>query len=341
MRYVYATVTTVLLTAILVGGCGGAATILKAIGLIKVYDLALHIRERIGENEEEPLTVLLDGYQVRTDAPNRAGALELEKLPQGTYLVSLVTADRRRGWHQVVEIGQAAGSIEVAPFSGAVISGRVVRQLESGGTAPVKDVLVAAFQDGAARLATGQGPLRLGGQGASGQLLAMTDPQGNFRLGPAPYGTWLVAAAAPGFTADADVVTVGAGRDATGVTLTLQPTAEAKLGTVAGSVVKESTGAPLPAALVRAELGSLLVPLIPASTRQKVQSATGLTLPAGRWFAWPFVPASTGAAGDYLLSLPLGFARLWAYSFGYAGTYRDLTVTAGPMARLDFQLPKP
>jgi len=321
-----------------IGGCGGAALLAEALGLIKVADLVLELKDRVTPDEEETLTVLLDGYVVRTDAPNRAGALELAKLPTGQFLVSLVSADRRSGWHGVVDIGGSGQREEVNPFSGPVISGTVVRTTETAGQVPVANAVVVAFQNGADRLAAGQGPVGIGGLSTEGHMVAMTNDRGEYTLGPAAFGEWLVAAVMAGHFADAETATVRAGADVRGVKLTLQPDVAARVGTVAGTIVSNSSGSPLTGALGRADLGSAVSATVPAATRARVEAKTGLSLPAGAWFRWHFLATKSGAAGDYVLSVPSGPSRAWAYRFGYAGAYRDVAPSAGALVNVDFRL---
>lgn len=328
----------VAVAVLVIGGCGGATLLAQALGLIKVADLVLDLKERVTTDEEETLTVLLDGYVVRTDAPNRAGALELAKLPTGQFLISLVSADRRNGWHGVVDIGGAGRREEVNPFSGPVISGTVVRTTEAAGQVPVANAVVVGFQNGADRLAAGQGPLQIGGLSTGGHMMAMTNDRGEYTLGPAAFGEWLVAAAIAGHFADAEMATVRAGADVRGVKLTLEPNAAAQAGTVAGTVVSSSSGNPLSGALARADLGSALSATVPAATKARVDGKTGLTLPAGAWFRWHFLATKSGSAGDYALSVPAGALRVWAYKFGYAGAYRDVAPTAGSLVSADFRL---
>jgi hypothetical protein len=327
---------------IIAAGCGGAGVITSVLGLVKVADLVLDIKQLVTPDQEEKLTVLLDGYVVRTDAPNRAGALQLSKLPVGEFLVSLVTADRRNGWHGVVDIQASGQQVQANPFSGPVITGKVLRQTDEAGQVPMARVVVAAFRDGAQRLASGQGPLRPGSlfAGEAGdQMLAMTNEQGEYTLGPAVLGTWLVAVVVPGYFPNAKVVQVQASTDARGVDLVLQPNPAAPPGVVIGSVVADRSGAPLSSALVRADLSTPFIPPVPQATKAAIESATGLTLPASGWFSWHFFAATTDGAGNYVLGAPPGSARVWAYKFGYSGAYRDLSVTAGFLVRSDFRLP--
>jgi hypothetical protein len=325
---------------VVAGGCGGVGLIASALGLLRLRDVATQVRDVFGSDPEAKLTLLLDGYTVRTDVPNRAGALDLTGLPDGTFQVSIVTADRRNGWHQATNTG-AGGTVEIAPITGAVMGGTVTAASESGGTVPVARAVVAAFKDGANLLASGGGPLVVGGTETRPCMLGTTDDQGRFTLGPAAYGPWLVTCVIPGYQADARYVTVGAGQDATGVALVLTADTVMVVGGVRGNVVADKTGAPLADSLVRAQLPTAMAPAIPAATRSQVQADSSLTLPEGGWFSWLFVALTSGPSGDYLLVLPTGLARAWAYKYGYQGSYGDVAVSGGNLLRLDFRLPAP
>ncbi len=330
----------VLVTLIVIGGCGGSSVIAHALSLIKLADVVLDIKDRVTPDEEEKLTVLLDGYVVRTDAPNSAGALEISRLPVGKFLVSLVSADRRNGWHGTVQIGSGGATTAVNPFSGPVISGTVSRQTETAGQVPVANAVVVAFEDGANRLANGQGPLRIGGLSQGGHMMAMTNDQGGYVLGPSKYGKWLVAVFQPGYYADAKAVEVVAGGDVGNTNLLLRPQANASKATLSGTVVADANGVPLFAALARADLSQSqpLAVQVSSETRVAVQSATGLTLPAGAWFSWHFFATTTSTAGSYSLSVPATTVRAWAYKYGYAGASRDLTPLAGSVVSSDYRL---
>lgn len=319
------------------GGCGGVALVASAIGLLKVAHLAADLRDTFSGSPDVTLTLLLDGYPVRTDVPNAAGSVDLSGLPQGQFLMSIVTPDRRTGWTEPVTIG-STNTVEVAPITGAVIKGTVMAQSTAGGTIPAANVVVAAFENGAKILASDGAPLVVGGTETRPELLAMTGSDGSFVLGPAAYGDWLVAAFMPGTQADARAVTVGAGKDATGVNLVLAQEPQVALSAINGTVVRDKTGAPLAAALVRADLSTAISPTIPSATQAQVESDTSLVLPAQGWFSYPFVTAESGTTGSYLLSFPAGPARVWAYEYGYQGSYQDVAGTLGGLQRLDFRL---
>ena len=323
--------------AVTLAGCGGGvATILAALGIIKLHDIYTDVTDEISDNPEDTLVLLLDGYTVRSDVPNRQGRLQLGGLPEGTFLLSLLSPDYRRGWHHLVTIGQT-DRIEINPFTGAIISGSVSRQATGGGQLRVANALVLAFRDGAARIVDTAGPLRPGDENVE-YLVGITDAAGTFKLGPAAYGSWLVIAVLPGYKADARIVAVSAEDDATGLALLLEADTDAQTATVQGTVAREKGGTPLQAALVRADLHTPYIPAISDNAWQRVVDEFGQDIPADNWVALPFVCAVTDAAGVYTLRLPAGDARVWAYKYGYKGVYTDISAEPGSAISQDFRL---
>ena len=319
------------------GGCGGGVTtILAALGIIKLHDIYTDVTEEISDNPEDTLTLMIDGYVVRTDVPNRQGRVELNGLPEGRFLLSLISPDYRRGWHALVSIGET-DHLEVNPFTGAIISGTVAREASGGGHVNVANALVLAFRDGAAHIADGLGALSPGDAGVS-YVLGLSDASGQFKLGPVEYGSWLVIAVLPGYKCDARLVNVSAGHDATGLAFVLTEDENARTATITGTVAREKTGTPLASALVRADLTLPFVPPVSDGAYSRVKNELGRTMREDNWVSVPFVAATTGAAGTYTLRVPVGEMRLWAYKYGYRGAYIDVHTEVGGSLARDFRL---
>jgi len=83
---------------------------------------------------------------------------------------------------------------------------------------------------------------------------ALTDENGNYRIGPLPSGFYKVAALARGFfpAVYPDRVEVRAGENTPDINLRLRPVPPPDLGTISGMVTDDSTGEPIGCALVAA-----------------------------------------------------------------------------------------
>jgi hypothetical protein len=310
---------------VVTGGCAGAVALLGyALGFLEVRDQIANIRDYFSSDPTVTLTVLLDGYVVRNNAPDTLGSLNLGGLPEGTFLLGIVP-------------------VSVVPVIGPIITGTVTRQATSGGNVAAAGVMVAAFADGARTLSTGSGPLDITPASAQDYQLAITDDSGHFTLGPCDFlGDWLVTAYSAGYQADARTAHVGSGSDANGITLSLVTDATSPLpATLTGTVSRKATGAVLTGALVRAEPAILAVPIIPSAAVTRVATATGLSMPSGPWFRWSFTATNSGSAGVYSLDFVAGSVRAWAYKFGYKGAYQDTSAGAGTVLPEDFPLPDP
>ncbi|MBC7288881.1 MAG: hypothetical protein H5T86_12765 [Armatimonadetes bacterium] len=326
------------LVAVMVGGCGGGVmTLLAALGIIKLHDVYADIKDSVTEDPNDTLTLLMDGYVVRTDVPDQRGRLTLDGLPEGRFLISLVSQDRRRGWHEVVDTRASSVPVEVNPITGGVVSGTVVRETTGGGEVAAANALVAAFYEGAEKIAGGSAPLALGSDNVE-YVLAICDASGQFTLGPLRYGSWLVGAVLPGYAADCRRVQVSSGSDIAGMRLKLPVDSGASTGEVRGTVARKGSGQPLQDALARADLKTPLVPRISSEAQQSVAASLGQNLPADRWFSVPFVPTVSGADGGYDMELPAGAARLWAYHYGFKGAYADIEVDRDRVQKRDFEL---
>jgi hypothetical protein len=325
---------------VLAGGCAGIGLIGAALGFLEVRDKIAEIRDRISGSPDVTLTVLLDGYVVRTDAPNALGAIDLGGLPEGAFLLGIVAPDHRGGWQKKVTISASGGPFSVVPVIGPLIYGTVTRQATSGGTVPAAGVLVAAFADGAQILADGHGPLDVTAASTQDYMLAITDDLGRYVLGPSDFlGNWLVTAYSAGYQADARTARVNSGVDAPNTNLSLTAAPTALTASMTGTVTRNATGLPLAAALVRIEPSSPAVPVIPAAVVTRVATATGLTMPPGPWFRWGFTATTSGAGGTYALDFPAGSLRAWAYKFGYKGAYQVSTAAPSTVLHQDFRLP--
>ncbi|MGH8005045.1 MAG: carboxypeptidase regulatory-like domain-containing protein, partial [Limisphaerales bacterium] len=83
---------------------------------------------------------------------------------------------------------------------------------------------------------------------------ALTDENGNYRIGPLPAGSYRVAAVARGFFPGVypDPVEIRAGENTPGIDLRLRPVPPPDLGTISGMVTDDSIGEPIACAVVAA-----------------------------------------------------------------------------------------
>ena len=291
-----------------------------------------------GKDTPNSYKVYLDGYEMGT-TPSASGAVSLRGAEEGDYLLTVArTPDMRRGIHTTLHVPatRIVNLKDLNPFEGGVISGTVRRD---GTTGPlVGNVRVVAILNGASLLAGGSGPLTIPQPlGTTVEtMMGYTDASGNYKLGPAKYGDWLVVSVLGGYAADVQFVHLSSGVDATAA-LILAPLDVANTGSVRGTVTSR-TGAALAGALLTAKLGSALSPVIPDATRARIATASGLTMPAGDWFQWQTLTALASAAGQYQVDLPVGSQTLQAFKFQWQANDQPVNVTVGGGVTLDFSL---
>lgn len=328
----------VVLITCLVAGCAGGGLFFFAAKLLGIGYAAGQINDWLGKDADE-FRVHINGYDLGIK-PNPSGALNLNGLPVGEHLLSIVSTDNKVGWHRTVTIQENVpvnlGTIN--PIQGGVIAGKVERETGAG-RAPAAGVRVVAIKDAANLLAPGGNPISVPPAAGVVGVMAFTDAQGNYRLGPCEFGQWLVSVAEPGFLADVAVAPVQSGQDAPGRNLYLRrdPNPPAP-GTISGTVVRDGGGS-LGRALVNIDLGTPFRPPVEAVSRAAVESQVGASLIDGPWFAWRTLAAETTAAGAYNLRCRTGTHNVWGFAWGYKAKTGTVTVSSNAVAGIDFALP--
>lgn len=336
----------IILAAIILCGlvCGCAAVFSLAAEIIGLMRLgkALGI---INDSNPTRYTIYMDGYSLSTN-PSTSGAINVAGMPEGVHLLSLSDSTRRRGFNRQLRI-VAGGQVnlgEINPFDGAAIRGRLTRQTTGSGAAAVAGAQVIAVcqADELLNSATGQSisiPPAFPADPANPDveyIAGFTDNNGNYVLGPARYGRWIVFAAQAGYLADATVAIVSAGNDATGrnLNLTIDPVTDA--GAMQGNVGSPIAGQ----SLVYATLQTPFVVQVPDSGRSSVESQLGVQLIDGPWFTLERLGVLGATSGAYFLTLPAGRQSLVAFKYGCQAQEGVATVTTGQTLSLDFQLPR-
>lgn len=289
-------------------------------------------------DDSSPFAILLDGYPVAS-AGTANGQVSLPGILEGDYLLSAVQQpDPRLGLHTLVHFipGDSVDLRTINPFQGALLRGQVRRDSSSGPL--LGNTRVVAVKGAAALLAAGEGPLEVPPLVGSDLTCVMgyTDASGQFVLGPMEYGDYLVTSVLPGYEADVRWVRLSASGDAN-ANLVLAADASATTGAVRGLVTNRS-GTTLSEPLITARLETPLEPSITASARSRVTSDSGLSMPAGPWFAWRSLTGTGSTAGQYLIDLPAGAATLEAFKVGWRALAAGVTVSAGGLATQDFAL---
>lgn len=320
----------------LLAGCGGLLAL--AFSAVAVGSLYTQVTDFLGIDSDE-YSLYIDGYDLGIH-PEASGRLNLNGLPAGGHVLSLVTSDKRTGFHvnaTIVE-GERVNLGAVTPIQGAVISGKLRRQVGSA-TVALAGARVAAIFGGGSLIAAGASPLSLPTGSSHQVILGFTDSEGNYKLGPAQYGQWLVTAAYPGYLVDAAVVTVASGSDATGTNLTLNlDSSAAAAATVRGSVLS-AAGATLSQPLVVSELGTPLAPATDSARAAALQSQLGTTLAAQPWFQWQSLATVGSTLGAYDFEVPAGGQSVYAFKYGYTARTTELDLSAGSSQTADFSLP--
>jgi hypothetical protein len=325
-------IATVLISVL--SGCAGL--LLLASSFVAIGNLVGQI-ENLGlfDRDTSKYSLYLDGYDTGIH-PNPSGTLNLTGLPVGPHVLSLVYDTKRVGFHtnvSVVENQQLSlGSITLA--QGSIISGKVQRVAG----VPLAGVRVAAILGGGALLAQGQSPVQLPTGSGNTVIMGFTDANGNFSLGPAAPGQWLVTSAAANSYADAAIVSVATGTDAGNISLMLTANPSASVGTVSGTVTREGAGA-LADAFVGANYQTAFTPPIPDARATAIQSQVGLTLMPQPWFQWKSLATTTSAAGAYTLQSASGAQSINAFKFGHRAKATDVTLGDGESVAADFALP--
>lgn len=309
------------------------------LALALALGLALALAGCAGTGDDSsPFAILLDGYPVAS-AGTANGQVSLPGILEGDYLLSAVQQPQPRlGLHVLVHVipGSSVDLRTINPFQGALLRGQVRRDSSSGPL--LGNTRVVAIRGAAALLAAGQGPLQVPPLVGSDLTCVMgyTDASGEYVLGPMEYGDYLVTTVLPGYASDVRWVRLSAGGDGT-ANLVLLSDPSATTGAIRGLVTNRS-GATLSEPLLSARLDAPLEPAIVDSARSRVAADSGLTLPAGSWFAWRSLTGTGSTAGQYLLDLPAGTHSLEAFKVGWRSLAAQVTVATGGLATQDFAL---
>lgn len=320
----------------LLGGCAGA--LLLALSAYGTGRIVGQIEDLFGEDPDS-FTVYFDGYDTGVH-PAQDRTIDLSGLPIGDHVITVSNESLRIGFHANVSIiqGQSVNLAGQTPIQAGTITGRVQRQV-NGSTLPVAGVRVAAIFGGANLVSQAGGSIiNLPPSGDQQVILGFTDNSGNFRLGPAAFGDWLITTAYPGAYADAVLETVGAGNDAGNINLVLREAAGAQQpATIRGTVAREG-GGQLSDALIAAELGSPFQPQVDPNRLPALQSAAGMALLDQPWFSWRSLATVSDAAGAYDFEVPPGTHEVYGFRYGYRAEAATITLSAGQVQTANFSL---
>ena len=335
MRRLHTIIIAALIVCLLSGCAGGLLLAFTALG---AGALAWEINDFLGLDNED-FTLLMDGYDTGVH-PNPNGSLNISGLPAGDHVLSLVTNDRRTGFHANVSI-TSGGSVSLegqTPIQAGVITGRVQRDV-NGARVPLAGIRVAAVFGGASVITNASGAVDLPPTSTEPTvIMGFTDAQGNYRLGPAKFGDWAVTTAYPGAYADAAIVSVSGGDDATGTNFVLVDDPDApNPATIRGSVARENAG-PLASAMVVAQLARAYEPQINPARLEALQGQAGAGLAEQPWFSWRSLASVTNVSGAYNLEVPPGVMGAYAYKTGYKAEITTLTLSAGEVETTNFAL---
>ncbi|MEN6547149.1 MAG: hypothetical protein ABFE07_14025 [Armatimonadia bacterium] len=335
MRRLHTIIISALIVCLLSGCAGGLLLAFTALG---AGALAWEINDFLGLDNED-FTLLMDGYDTGVH-PNPNGSLNISGLPAGDHVLSLVTGDRRTGFHANVSI-TSGGSVSLqgqTPIQAGIITGRVQRDV-NGATVPLAGVRVAAVFGGASIITRASDAVDLPPTSTEPTvIMGFTDAQGNYRLGPAKFGDWVVTTAYPGAFADAAIVSVSGGNDAGGTNFVLVDDPDASTpATIRGNVVRENAGA-LSTALVVAQFTQAFEPRINPARLETLQTQAGADLAEQPWFSWRSLATVTSTAGAYNLEVPPGVMGAYAYKTGYRAEVTTLSLSAGEAETTNFAL---
>lgn len=334
MRRLHSIMIAALIVCLLSGCAGGLLLAFTALGAGAV---AWELNDFLGLDNED-FTLLMDGYD--TGVQPSDSSLNVAGLPAGDHVLSLVTADRSKGFHANVTIieGRSVSLRDITPIDAGVISGRVQRNV-NGAIVPLAGVRVAAVFGGASLLTGAASPVDLPPTAAQPTvIMGFTNDQGVYHLGPAQFGDWVVTTAVAGAYADAALVSVSGSSDANAnFVLVDDPDAPAP-ATIRGTVARENAGA-ISKALVVAQFAQPFQPRINPARLETLREAAGADLMDQPWFNWRSLATTTSLAGAYNLEVSPGNMAAYAYKNGYRAETITLSLTAGQAETTNFSLP--
>lgn len=326
----------VVLLVTLLSGCAGLFALVSA--ALAVGEMYAKVTDFLGHNSAD-YTLYLDGYNMGIH-PSPDGTLDLAGLPVGDHVLSLSTDDMRVGFHVNVSIieNQRVNLGAVTPLQGGTISGRVRRMVGSS-EVPLAGVRVAAVLGGASLVTAGNAPLSLPAGSGKTVIVGFTDANGDFRLGPAEFGQWIVTTAYPADYTDARIVSVSSGNDAGGTDLLLKPDSAAAASATLRGTVTAKGGSVLSQALVATTLDTPFAPQVDPSRLPALQTQVGADLMTQPWFQWHTLATVTTASGTYQFEVPPGLQGVYAFKFAYLAQNVAVTPAAGEAKTVDFSLP--
>jgi hypothetical protein len=315
------------LALVALSGCSGLA-------LLAIWD------QYFNNHNESPsdYRVFLNGYDLSASATAN-GIFVFPGVSGGDYLLSVARAsDLRTGLHATVRV-QPRLTVNLSgynPFDGGVISGTVRSGSASGPL--LAGVRVVAIYHGLAALVSAAPVVIPQAFGTTmDYMMGFTNSSGQFKLGPAKFGDWIVTVAAAGYAADAKYLSVASGTDGV-ANLVLTSDAGASVGTIR-STISGSGGATIQLPLLTAALATPFEPTITAATRSAVAAAAHTTLPSGPWFRFLTLATVGSTSGVCLLDVPAGTHSVEGFKYGYTATQASVAVAPGDLATHDFALP--
>lgn len=330
----------IVLIAVL-SGCAAGGILGLIFDLVAVGKLVSNVGDLVDEfgGDADDYQVYYDGYALN-ERPDIDGDLELEGLPVGTHLISVVDANHRTGFHQPVQVVAGQADLPLGnynPIEGATIRGAIERETDSGQVA-VANQLVIGVLDGAEMLAAGAGaPIVIPPAAGVTYVMGYTDNSGEYILGPCAYGRWLVFSALPGYYADARLVTVSGDVDADEQDLLLERNPLEPSAVLAGAVATEGNQG-LNTALVYSDFNVVYSPQMTATNAGRVAGQAGFDFIAQPWFSLARLGTISGGAGAYALRTKSGAQTVVAFKYDYRPRSTDLTVLANDNLTIDFAL---
>lgn len=318
----YRLVVVAVLLASLLAGCGGLALLNLVFQALAAGALVAQVTDFLGLDNDQ-YTLYFDGYNTGQH-PNNDRQLNLAGLPAGHHLLTLASDDRKIGFHQHVLVvpNQQLNLGAINPIQGGVITGQVMRQVGST-QVPLANVRVAAVL--ASHAAPSQQTILPPQDDNTLVMMGFTDANGNYRLGPAQFGEWVVTAVYPSHYTDVASAQVSAGNDAGNVNLLLAPNpGEPASAIVQGTVVRQAGGA-LPNSLVALNLGTPLVPEYSAPSAQPI-------------FVWSSVATVTSTVGAYTLTAPTGSHELYGFKYGFRAEVAEVDLESNQVVTADISL---
>lgn len=328
----------IVLVICVLSGCAGLGLLSLVFRAVAVGSLIGEINDFFGHESTE-FHLFIDGYDTGA-TPNPDHTLDLTGLPTGHHLLTVASTDRTLGFHTHVNIvaNQSIDLGNITPIEGGTIGGRVRRQVGDS-QVPMAGVLVAAVFGGGDVIsaASGHQVTLPPNNDTDVVMMGFTDANGDYKLGPAQFGQWVVTTVYPAQFADALLTDVSAGDNPGHVDLLLKPDPSAAApGSIEGTVVKDQGGA-VADALVQLVLGTPLAPAVDPERVVDLESEIG-PLMAQPWFLWNVVATRTNGSGAYNLAGPPGDHAVLGFKYGFQALSAPVTLDSGQVVNGDITL---